>query len=153
MPEWKRQDSYDYSRPQWEITPDPEIDNFTKLSEDIISSKTSYFVQGRGGTGKTTLINLIKKNLTENLLIKKRKKYRVEGQKRQTRKRVNLGGQAKERGRWEWPWECTYSATDLPGPGIQHGILTVTPFQSVSVSSTISKDKDAGHYHQCKDLY
>jgi ABC-type lipoprotein export system ATPase subunit len=51
----------------WNITPDVEDNNFEPLVKKIIDSNESYFITGAAGCGKSTLINMIKENIRENI--------------------------------------------------------------------------------------
>ena len=51
----------------WNITPDVEDNNFEPLVKKIIDSNESYFITGAAGCGKSTLINMIKQNIRENI--------------------------------------------------------------------------------------
>lgn len=58
-------DYYLDEKPKWNITPDPEMDDFTELVYNIIESKKSYFLKGRGGCGKTHLVNMLKSEMEQ----------------------------------------------------------------------------------------
>jgi energy-coupling factor transporter ATP-binding protein EcfA2 len=51
----------------WNIAPDVEDNNFEPLVKKIIDSNESYFITGAAGCGKSTLINMIKQNIRENI--------------------------------------------------------------------------------------
>ncbi len=50
----------------WRVTPDVDDTNFTPLVDKIIESCQSWFINGCGDVGKTYLIKLIQKDLTDN---------------------------------------------------------------------------------------
>jgi predicted AAA+ superfamily ATPase len=44
-----------------------EDNNFEPLVKKIIDSNESYFITGAAGCGKSALINMLKKNIRENI--------------------------------------------------------------------------------------
>jgi len=63
MANYKRTNKYQYEQPKWEIINDIETNDFNELVDKIIDSKKSINIDGRAGTGKSTLINMIQAEL------------------------------------------------------------------------------------------
>ena len=57
-----RKDKYVLENSDQNITPDVEANEFKPLINKIIDSNQSWLINGPPGAGKTTLINMIKKN-------------------------------------------------------------------------------------------
>jgi energy-coupling factor transporter ATP-binding protein EcfA2 len=51
----------------WNITPNVEDNNFEPLVTKIIDSNESYFITGAAGCGKSTLINMLKQSIKDNV--------------------------------------------------------------------------------------
>jgi ABC-type lipoprotein export system ATPase subunit len=51
----------------WKITPDVDDNDFKPLVNKMIDSNESYFFMGAAGCGKSTLINILKQNIRENV--------------------------------------------------------------------------------------
>ena len=49
----------------WNVVPDVEDNNFEPLVKKILDSNESYFITGAGGSGKSTLINMLKQRIRE----------------------------------------------------------------------------------------
>jgi hypothetical protein len=56
---YKRTEIYDHIVQPWNIIKDIETNDFTSLVKEILESKQSYNIDGRAGTGKSTLIKLL----------------------------------------------------------------------------------------------
>jgi DNA replication protein DnaC len=65
MPLLERQEKYEYSTYKWKTTYDGDDNDFTKYVDEIISSNASWHIDGRGGTGKSTLVKLLQQRLTD----------------------------------------------------------------------------------------
>ena len=63
---YMRVEEYTMTEKEWNTTPDVEGNDFDPLVNKIIDSAQSWLITGPPGAGKTTLINKIKQNLTDN---------------------------------------------------------------------------------------
>jgi DNA polymerase III delta prime subunit len=63
---YMRLEEYSMTEKEWNTTPDVEGNDFEPLVNKIIDSAQSWLITGPPGAGKTTLINKIKQNLTDN---------------------------------------------------------------------------------------
>jgi len=63
---YMRSEEYSMDEKEWNTTPDVEGNDFEPLVNKIIDSAQSWLITGPPGAGKTTLINKIKQNLTDN---------------------------------------------------------------------------------------
>ena len=64
-----RTNQYKHIETEWNVTPDVNDNNFQPLVDLIMSSNKSVHIDGRAGTGKSTLIKEIQKKLTEQKII------------------------------------------------------------------------------------
>ena len=61
MKSYRRSETYQHKELQWDIKEDPNTNDFTKLAQEIIDSNKSIHIDGRAGTGKSTLIKELQK--------------------------------------------------------------------------------------------
>ena len=66
MEQYMRKDKYVSENSDWNITPYVEDNEFKPHINKIIDSNQSWLINGPPGAGKTTLINMIKEQLTED---------------------------------------------------------------------------------------
>jgi ATP-dependent exoDNAse (exonuclease V) alpha subunit len=66
MPKYKREKIYDLTNRKVNVLEDVKDNNFQPLINKIIESNKSYFITGAAGTGKSTMINDLKEELTKN---------------------------------------------------------------------------------------
>jgi len=66
MKDYIRSTHYKHQSPEWNIIEDPLTDDFSGIVEDIIMSDKSWYLKGRGGCGKTHLVNMLKQRLKED---------------------------------------------------------------------------------------
>jgi len=60
-----RKDTYQFPTYQWKISEDTGSNDFTSYVDKIIESNQSVHIDGRGGTGKSTLLRLLQQKLKE----------------------------------------------------------------------------------------
>lgn len=65
MKDFKHTNGFDFKKPLWRMYSDPLIDDFEPTAKGILDSKNSWNIDGIAGAGKTTMIRLIMKMLTE----------------------------------------------------------------------------------------
>ena len=65
-PNYIRKEIYEYKNDKVKIYEDVKDNDFSPLIKTIIESELSFYITGSAGTGKSTLINGIKKQLNEN---------------------------------------------------------------------------------------
>jgi hypothetical protein len=61
----KRSNTYDHEDANWEIREDGETNDFTAHVEHILDNRHSINIDGRAGTGKTTLIKKLQAEMTD----------------------------------------------------------------------------------------
>ena len=59
MESYRRSETYRHKELQWDIKEDPNTNDFRELAQWIIDSGKSIHIDGRAGTGKSTLIKEI----------------------------------------------------------------------------------------------
>ena len=63
LEKYQRTDIYEYKEQEWNILDDIDNNDFSILVNKILDSKQSINIDGRAGTGKSTLINLLQSEL------------------------------------------------------------------------------------------
>jgi hypothetical protein len=63
MPNHIRTDTYMHKRVEFKIYPDVADNDFTPLVSQILDSNQSWHIDGRAGCGKSTLVNMLQKEL------------------------------------------------------------------------------------------
>ena len=65
MANYKRTETYNKLNYKWNTSIDTGDDDFTNYVDQIINNNKSIHIDGRGGTGKSTLIKQLQQRLTE----------------------------------------------------------------------------------------
>ena len=86
LPQYIRKDTFLHQVAEWEIIEDVDDNDFTPLVNMIVDSKQSFHIDGRAGTGKSTLVlalqaEMTKRNITFKTLAPTNKACRVIGGK------------------------------------------------------------------------
>lgn len=63
LPRWKRTEKYDYKQQEWKVLEDDGNDDFQPYVEQILDSNKSIFIEGAAGTGKSTFIKTLHKEM------------------------------------------------------------------------------------------
>ena len=72
MKKFEHFDSFEFDRPEWNIINDPLTNDFASVANQIIEKNQSFNLNGCAGSGKTSMLRTIMKQLTEKGL-----KYQV----------------------------------------------------------------------------
>ena len=70
MKSYRRSETYQHKDLKWDIKEDPKTNDFTKLAREIIDSNKSIHIDGRAGTGKSTLIKELQKLIGDKTMYK-----------------------------------------------------------------------------------
>ena len=65
LPKFVRTQVYEHEEPTWKLIDDVNDNNFDPLVNNIINSNQSIHIDGRAGTGKSTLIKSLQTELTK----------------------------------------------------------------------------------------
>ena len=65
LPNFVRTTKYEHTEPEWKIIEDTGTNDFDPIVKDILDHKRSVHIDGRAGTGKSTLINKLQDEMKE----------------------------------------------------------------------------------------
>lgn len=65
LPPIVSREKFELEQINWKVVKDPGHNNFEEFAKELITKHTSFNLDGRAGTGKSTLIKNIKKVLEE----------------------------------------------------------------------------------------